>query len=112
MRRLKYIFQKTLFLVLLPTLTACQNGEWSVGNADASTAYNLIHEYHEAIQPFVIALATAGVAYNAITIIVTPTGRWTSDEAITIARRRIITIICAVIAFFLIEGLFAGGFVI
>ena len=74
------------------------------------TARSLIVELNGYLRPLVFALAIAGVAYNAVTIIITPTGRWSSDEAIVIARRRIIIIICAVISFLTIDRLFKGGF--
>lgn len=110
MKRIKYYLQRFVVFLLFPTLSACSGGEWNVGNPDSGTASGLISEMHGYLQPFVIALAMAGIAYNAITIIVSPTGRGSSDEAIAIARRRIIIIICAFISFMFISKLFERGF--
>ena len=106
----RYFYFKCLMMLIIPVLAGCQSAEWNVAEPNSDTAGSLVSEFHGYLKPFVIGLAIAGIGFNAITIIVTPTGRYTSDEAIAIARKRIIIIISAVIAFMTIERLFRGGF--
>lgn len=110
MKRFKNIFQKLLIFAAFSVCTGCSGGGWSAPDQGAETARGLIVELNGYLRPLVFALAIAGVAYNAVTIIMGPTSGRSGDDVIAIARRRIIIIVCAVISFLTIDRLFKGGF--
>ena len=112
MKRFRFhILYKCLILILFPFFAGCSgSGPTYSVSGGFETAKNLISYLHGYLKPFVLALATVGVGYNAIVIIFEPASSMASENAVYIAKKRIVIIISAVIAFMLIDYVFASGF--
>lgn len=98
-------------ILLLPLVAGCSSnsGAYDV-NTDPSAAVDNVNSIiYAAVQKAVIPIAIAGIGFSAVTLILGVTNNTGSpEEAVAIAKRRIIAIICAVIAFFLINKFFVG----
>ena len=80
----------------------------SGGKSDAQA---IVREIHPVIRPFLLALSILAIGYNAFVIILGPAASGGGYEAIAVARRRLITVISAVIAYGLLYYLFTGDLI-
>ena len=98
-----------LLFGMIPLYAGCGTSSYSVSNNE-SIEKSIVEELHGYLEPLVLALATLGVAYNGILIIFDPAGNTAADEALYIAKKRIIIILSAVAAFYVIKSIFSTDF--
>ena len=91
-----------LLILVIPLFAGCGSSDYSVSGG-YTTAKDIFNETYNSIRPFIIALATCAIGYNAIIMMIGPIGDNQIGDLAAVARRRIIIVVCAVIAFMLLH---------
>ena len=104
-------FKIVLLLSSFPLFTGCGDSSSYNVSDNPDIGRSVINELHGYLEPLVLALATAGVAYNAMLIIIEPASSVSSEDSVYLAKKRIGIIISAVVAFEIIKSIFSRNFV-
>ena len=104
--RLKIVFLVCCF----PCFTGCGDSSSYEVSDNRFIGRSIVNEIHGYLEQFVLALATAAIAYNAALIIFEPTSSVASEDSVYMAKKRIFIIISAVIAFYIIKSVFSKDF--
>ena len=92
-------------LLLLSLITGCSGTDYAVSGG-LSDAKSIAKEINPVIKPFLIALATLAIGYNSIVIILGPASGSSGEDAIALAKRRLIIVVSALVAYGLLFYLF------
>lgn len=102
---------KAFPLMVLPVVAGCSGEAGYSVSGGKSDAQALVQQIHPIIKPFLIALATLAIGYNALIIILGPASAPSGEDAVAVAKRRLILVISGIIAYGLLFYLLTGDII-